>query len=268
MRKLLLGCMLLAVPAIARAADPWTPTGPWMFEIGTTECAMTRAFASGSSHLSVSLVRGVLGQSRIIVAMPPALHDQMGGQAAISAPGLPVTSSRVMQGVMSDGARLIDAPLDGAALDPLLSARELKIEGGKTLLTVPLDGGPAVAAAVGKCIDDHLRAWKIDPAEANNVVHPDPRVPKPAARTWITNDDYPREALRARQQGIVFMVFRIETDGSIKDCRMIQSAGSDALDTAACSMIRKRGRFIPMLDRDGHPAVSWMSTRFRWLLPE
>jgi protein TonB len=63
------------------------------------------------------------------------------------------------------------------------------------------------------------------------------------------------------------MVFRIETNGSIKDCRVIQSSGSKVLDVTACEIIRKRGRFTPMLDRDGQPAVTWMSTRFNWVLP-
>jgi hypothetical protein len=53
-------------------------------------------------------------------------------------------------------------------------------------LSVALGGAPAVAAAVGKCVEDHLRAWKIDPAEVNNIVHPDPKVAKPAAHTWLT----------------------------------------------------------------------------------
>jgi hypothetical protein len=124
MRKTFLGGILFAMPVMAHAADPWTPSGPWTLEIGTTDCAMTRAFASGPSHLSVSLVRGVLGQSRIVVAIPPGLYDQMGGQAAISAPGIPVTRSRVIQGLTSDGARLIGTPLDATVLDQLLAARE------------------------------------------------------------------------------------------------------------------------------------------------
>jgi TonB family protein len=259
--------MLLAAPAMAHAADPWTPTSPWTLEISPTECSMKREFASGSSHLSLSLVRGVLGQHRILITMPPALHDQIGGKAAISAPGLPSATDGVVQGLTSAGAWLIAAPIDRASFGQLLLTRELTIDGDRTSLAIALGGAPNVAEAVGKCVEDHLRAWKIDPAEVDNDLHPDPNSPKPAAASWITNDDYPRAALRARQQGEVFMIWRVETDGHIKDCRVIQSSGSDALDVAACDIVRKRGRYRPMLDRDGHPAVMWTSTRFRWTLP-
>ncbi|WP_404712209.1 energy transducer TonB [Sphingomonas sp. MMS24-J13] len=267
MPKVLLGCLLLAMPTIARAADPWMPTTPWSLNIGPAECTMTRAFASGSNRLSVSLVRGVLGQNRILVAMPPALHDQIGGRGTISVPGTPPANIQIVQGLTSGSAWVIGASIDRATLAPFLSARDLTISGGKTSLTVALGGAPDVVDAVQKCVDDRLRAWKIDPAEANNDVHPDPDAPKPGPSTWLTNEDYPQEALRARQQGTVFMIFRVETDGNIKDCRVIQSSGSDALDTAACAMIRTRGKYRPLVDHNGKPAVTWQSLRFRWTLP-
>jgi TonB family protein len=269
MRKVLLGGMLLAMPAVAQSADSWTPTTPWTLQTEPSKCTMARTFALGSNHLSLGFVRPVIGSGQILVTIPPALSNQLAYNVTISVPGLPPANARIMaNGQTADGAKLISITVDRPELGLLLSSREMTIDAGTISLTIDLNGASNVADAVTKCSDDRLREWKVDPAEVNNEVYPSPDVPlPPQAQAWITVYDYPPQAIRAGQQGKVSMIWRVETDGSVKDCRVIGSSGSSVLDTTSCNLMRKRARYRPFFDRDGHPAVTWQSAEFRWLLP-
>jgi TonB family protein len=269
MRKLMLGYILLAMPAVAQAADPWTPKTPWTLQVEPSKCTMARTFGSGSSQLSLGFVRRIIGMGQILVTIPPTLPDHLASDLTISAPGFPPAKKRIVaNGQTADGAKLISIAVDRSELAAFLSAREMTIDAGTTVLTITLNGAANVADVVAKCAGDRLRDLKIDPAEVDNDTHPGTDAPvPPQAQAWITPYDYPPEALRANQQGKVFMIWRVETDGTVKDCRVIGSSGSAALDTTSCNLIRKRARYSPFLDRDGHPAVTWQSAEFRWLLP-
>jgi protein TonB len=61
------------------------------------------------------------------------------------------------------------------------------------------------------------------------------------SRHQITFDDYPPVARRLGEQGTVKVKYLVEADGSVGDCDVMTSSGSQRLDDAACVMVMNAG---------------------------
>ena len=85
---------------------------------------------------------------------------------------------------------------------------------------------------------------------------------------WIQPDDYPAESIRAAETGAVRIRWRVEPDGAVSGCGVVQSSGHPRLDRAACSAIMKRGWYRPARDAAGWPVVVTRERRVRWQLPD
>jgi len=97
-----------------------------------------------------------------------------------------------------------------------------------------------------------------------------PRDVQPASDpgSWITPNDYPKAALRARAAGVTGFVLQVGPDGQVTNCWVRQTSGNDGLDAATCALIGDRARFIPALDADGEPIASTYRNAVKWQLPK
>lgn len=82
----------------------------------------------------------------------------------------------------------------------------------------------------------------------------------------ITADDYPAAALRDRAAGRTLVRFRIDEGGRVAACEVLASSGHPALDSASCSLIRRRYRFTPA-SVGGRPVPSVGTDVISWTLP-
>jgi TonB family protein len=118
--------------------------------------------------------------------------------------------------------------------------------------------------------DAHGRAVPDQISSHMRWVLPD-RDPSMRARTnlasYLSDNDYPAEAIRLGQQGTVGFRLFIDADGLVSDCRIISSSGYASLDEATCRIMRARARFTPAHDASGHPIPDTISSRIRWVLP-
>jgi protein TonB len=55
-----------------------------------------------------------------------------------------------------------------------------------------------------------------------------------------------------------------DKNGGVVDCRIMQSSGSWQLDAATCSLVKRRARFTPALDRDGNPSIGKVAVQVDW----
>ena len=85
--------------------------------------------------------------------------------------------------------------------------------------------------------------------------------------SYISDDDYPVEALRNEEQGIVGFELHIGPDGRVSDCRIVASSGAASLDAATCRIMSARARFSPARDSNGNATADAMTARIRWVLP-
>lgn len=84
--------------------------------------------------------------------------------------------------------------------------------------------------------------------------------------SWLSEDDYPLEAILRNEEGTVAFELSVNPEGTITACKVISSA-SVALDQAICALSLKRGRFMPALDTAGKPIPATYKSRIRWSLP-
>lgn len=84
--------------------------------------------------------------------------------------------------------------------------------------------------------------------------------------SWRTDDDYPAEALKQRQEGTVGFRLDVDARGRVINCTVTQSSGYAALDSATCRFMTKN-KFKPGRDASGAAVASTFDSRFRWELP-
>lgn len=89
-------------------------------------------------------------------------------------------------------------------------------------------------------------------ASAAAAVPPVPLHPE----TWVSYQDYPQEALRREEQGLVTTLLRIDSSGRVRDCAVTETSGSAALDAGSCELLKRRARFRPGTDAAGHSVES------------
>jgi TonB family protein len=83
----------------------------------------------------------------------------------------------------------------------------------------------------------------------------------------ISNADYPASAIRDEAQGVTIVRIEIGTTGMVSGCSVIGSSGHAALDSTACSLIRRRFRFAPATE-NGKPVIGTTTRRITWSLPD
>lgn len=82
----------------------------------------------------------------------------------------------------------------------------------------------------------------------------------------ITDDDYPRAASRARQEGEVLVRFTVSPAGDAVGCTVLRSSGHAELDQTTCRLIKRRFRFRPARNAAGDPVPEVRMWEQRWWL--
>lgn len=79
--------------------------------------------------------------------------------------------------------------------------------------------------------------------------------------------DLPEGLLRAGSTGKVEVLYRVNIDGSVSDCRAEGSSGIPVLDQLTCRLIEQRFRFRPARDRRGKPVPAMIIESHSWIIP-
>jgi TonB family protein len=90
-------------------------------------------------------------------------------------------------------------------------------------------------------------------------------VPANDPATWVSINDYPREALEKHQEGAVGFSLEVGPAGYVQSCRITQSSGAPTLDAATCALVFVRARFDPV--RESATPTSIYASRIRWSYP-
>lgn len=90
---------------------------------------------------------------------------------------------------------------------------------------------------------------------------------KASLASYITDDDYPGEAIRWEQAGTTGFALLINEEGRVADCMVTQTSSQATLDTQTCAILRERARFTPAKAKDGQPRKGRATGRIRWVLP-
>lgn len=110
-------------------------------------------------------------------------------------------------------------------------------------------------------------------AEAQAIKLLRPELSKPASDAKLLNAselasamDYPEESLVKEEEGTVYALILVGTEGLVERCGIERSSGSLALDAQTCSLIIAKARFEPARDRRGRSIQSLFHQRLTWRL--
>jgi protein TonB len=76
--------------------------------------------------------------------------------------------------------------------------------------------------------------------------------------------DLPRDLRQAHRGGDLELTYRVNVDGRVSDCRVVQSSGMPALDAQTCRLITERFRFRPSRDANGRPVPAHIIEMHGW----
>jgi TonB family protein len=90
--------------------------------------------------------------------------------------------------------------------------------------------------------------------------------PSQSLPTLFSDEDYPPEAIRNREQGTVAFRLEVGGDGKPTGCSVVSSSGSSSLDATTCRLLLERARFTPARDAQGKATGDQFSGRILWRL--
>ncbi|MDT7934029.1 MAG: TonB family protein [Sphingomonadaceae bacterium] len=82
----------------------------------------------------------------------------------------------------------------------------------------------------------------------------------------IRNSDFPRDALRAGEEGRLTTRYTVGVDGRVTECAVVRSSGSAVLDATTCRLIRERFRFRAARDAEGRPRPDTILEDHEWII--
>lgn len=124
-------------------------------------------------------------------------------------------------------------------------------------------GAPASGTDAGSV------TWRL-PSDREGPEGSGPRPAKPPRadlRPYFGTPDYPPDALRAREQGVVYYAVIVAPSGRVQACAVTRSSGSAALDAATCAIFFTRVRYTPAKDAAGRAVIGQDMGHVTWRLP-
>ncbi|MBV9929603.1 MAG: energy transducer TonB [Alphaproteobacteria bacterium] len=85
--------------------------------------------------------------------------------------------------------------------------------------------------------------------------------------SYVSDADYPSDAVRREEQGATRFRLAVGPDGRVTGCTVTASSGSAALDSATCRLMKSRARFAPARDSTGNAVADAVTSTIVWRLP-
>lgn len=257
----LLAFGMFAVPACPLVAA--TPLGAWKLEPSDSRCVAVRTYGDAAKPMTLAL-KGSLSDGAIQLAvMRPGFRQffiQTGAKIEID--GMPYPTSALSYptaGNVKLVTHLIN--VDPAQAGRLRQAKVLSVDVYRGVKdSFPLEPSAKVWREMQDCIARVRKTWNVGSENASTIA----TSASGDLQGLFTPGDYPRPAVWKDQQGTTAFLLLIDEKGVPKDCTVIGSSGSAALDSRSCGVILVRGKFSPALGSDGKPVKSASEKRITW----
>jgi TonB family protein len=261
---------ILLATAQAVAPAPLAPQGSWTVAYEQTMCLASRKFGPNGevelllrpsplgNGLEITFIekgstnrRAVFDGDAHVQAGPGGARKQVGYKAWRSA---------------SQNGRVLIASASQSLLDELTDDGWLSFDAAKeTTFRVQTQQFAKLKSVLADCKRKVALHQGVDLASLNRISAPADPIGNPAR--WLTNNDYPAEALRSNKSGLVTILYRVGLTGAVEDCRVIETSGVPSLETATCRAIKRNAKFKPARDHEGKSMTSWEIRRVWWVTP-
>jgi len=240
------------------------PSGKWQVEYAKSSCIISRAFGEGNERMLLTLRPAPSsGTVRLWVIKPAPAGRGARGKAKVTLSSGFIPEFAEYASVSSSGMRVTSIDLPRVALDPLSKGDGISINAGRWVkVRLRPTGFDKVMKEVEKCESDLLTSWGFDKAAQTAIATP----PKGRLSQFIEADDYPEFELVHAISGTVGVRLRIEPDGTVGDCVVLESSGSAGLDKQTCAVAKRRAHYAPAMSSEGKPLWSFTFERVTWMV--
>jgi TonB family protein len=250
----------LASSAVPVAATPVQPSGKWTVDYAVSRCAASRPFGPGKDPLTLIIVPAHSGGSTKLVLSNAwtelkidhytATIDFTDGEKPFRTDANPGMGAG--RPVLS-----LDLPADQAAR--LRTSQSLRITSGGILdRTLAIGGIGPLFIALDKCLADLRTYWSIDVAPTQKAI---PAHDLAGLFSW---SNYPTVGDHLAKTNTVTARLLVDEKGNVRDCSIIASTGSAALDVQTCQVFERRVTYRPALDQSGKAVRSAVDETISW----
>jgi len=245
------------------------PSAKWAIDYADDQCFLSRKYGGEADGvtLGLGLMPSVSGAEMFLIE--PAIKDE-GGRSVSGAIEIGGSKDRTaVSGVsvkLKEGGRITRFRVAGGLLDQIRASDEVAITVEERRYRLHLNSMPAAFAAADACKTDLMKSWGLDPKRMTDVQIPAEPIGSPAS--WVSPNDYPKEARRNREMGRVKVRLDIDDAGKIAGCHVVMSSGSKSLDETTCERAGSRARFRPARDASGKAIPTIRIMTFMWLIPD
>ena len=81
----------------------------------------------------------------------------------------------------------------------------------------------------------------------------------------LSFSDLPEDTLAIGQEAAVRVVFAVNADGRVENCRVDRASDIPAIDGLTCRLIEQRFRYRPAIDRSGRPVRAFVRETHTWV---
>lgn len=138
------------------------------------------------------------------------------------------------------------------------------VQGDWAVLSLKVPNLVPALNALNQCADNLVEFWGLD-LDQHRTMQRGPvwKNSRKIIRKFIA--DYPSDALRSGEQGVVRFLLIVDDKGEVTECRQSDATELEKLDSPACKLMKK-AEFDPALDANGKPMRSYFSNKVRYVL--
>lgn len=242
-----------------------TDAPPSTWRLINDGCSLVRDLDAGEKHYLLRLSAGPLSDTGTLSIIDPSTkgaggRPEVGDNGAIDLDPSQERLDGQWFRSSSDEGTTVGVRFPRVALDRVARATTARLSvGGKSLATLSMNGAQAALPELAACTAARMRSDGLDPAEDAALAAGAP-APKPLG-TGLSLRDYPKDALRRKEEGPVGMILTVSPEGRVSDCRVVASSGFADLDKATCVLLKERMRYTTV-PQGGH-----VRYRVDWNIP-
>lgn len=237
----LLGAAAIGQTVPPAAAITAAPAGNWNLDYGKWQCVLKRDLTSGGQPAYFSLALEPLSATALFTVGVRGSGDPRNGEDAIMlADGKRLAGTVPYKAYAKDQDRVREYSVDMKRQD--LGAVDERVRFWTRSdgdVEAQLPGFQPAWAALNKCMSDFYRDLGITRADLAQVA-------KPPEGKILSSIDLP-----AVDELDFAMFFWIDSDGRIKNCRLLKPSGIAKLDQSLCTELEAKARLTPARNAAG-----------------
>jgi len=243
------------------------PSGKWIVEFADSACILSRRYGQKGEFIDFHMKAPMLGNAfEVVIVLPKAKLSSIttSGKGWIERPdGSKAADLNFSSYLTVDGSYMTRIYIDPEKYQIGEDGERITLQlGERRRYDFALTDLKQARTVLDQCLSGLRDDFGVGEAVTKQIVKP--AKSKQPIVSYFSTDDYPSEAVVNGHQGYVGVLFWVETNGRVKDCKVIESSHHRSLDEQTCDVIVKRARFDPPLDANGTAIREPLYQRIRW----